>query len=85
MAARKRKSALAKRYGKGRVQTLLFPRDWSAEDARIWASLQGFKTGDIDTTESYIRIHQTRGKGKAKNVKTIPYGTGGLRAVVEWR
>jgi hypothetical protein len=83
--ARARKSALAKRYGKPKVQTLLFPHDWSAEDARVWATLHGFKATDVDNTESHIRIHQTRGQGKAKRVKTIPFGTGGIRAAVEWR
>lgn len=90
MAARKKKkSAVARRYGAkgvlagGTVQALLFPRDWSQTDAVLWASVHGYKTGDVDKTDSYIRIHQTR--GKADRVKTIPFGIGGIRAVVEWR
>lgn len=86
------KSALAKRYGKrgmspgrARVQTLLFPRDWAVQDAILWAAMHGYKTSDVDKTASYVRVHQTRAKGKAEHVKTIPFGTGGMRAVVEWR
>jgi len=92
MAARKKKNALKSRYKSGggasaggKVQTLLFPRDWSEDDARLWASLHGFKTDDIDTTDSHVRIHQTRREGKAVRVRTIPWATGGVRAVVEFR
>ena len=92
-AARKppsrRPATLARRYGvvkNARIQVLLFPRsDWATEDAKVWAALNGFKASDVDITDSYVRIHQSRSKGKAGRVRTIPWGIGGIRAVAEWR
>lgn len=88
MAAR----ALVRRYksdpfgaARGRVQTLLFPRDWPIRDALTWAALNDFDASDYDVTDSHVRVFQTRKKGKARHVRTIPYGPVGIRAVVEWR
>lgn len=94
MAARRtRTSALSRRYKRGafepsraKVQAILFPRaEWAIEDARLWAAVNGFKTDHFDVTESYVRVHPKGRKKKAVRVKTIPYGIGGIRAVVEWR
>lgn len=90
----RRSTGLRKRYSAkgagalaaGRLQVVLFPRDsWAIEDALVWSSLQGFNTDDYDITDNYIRVHPHGRTKKAKRVKTIPYGTNGIRAVVEWR
>lgn len=80
------KRTLARRYGKGKakVRLLLFPRsDWALQDAITWAALHGFKTSDVDTTQNNVRVHQSRKTGG--QVRTIPYGTNGMRAVVEYQ
>lgn len=89
-------AALRRRYGhsgtgalapdKALVQALLFPKEnWTASDARVWAELHGFKSKHYDETDSYVRIHPSGNKVKAARVRTMPYGIGGIRAVVEWR
>ncbi len=94
----RRPTALARRYGRARkagsaftpdkakIQALLFPRsEWAIGDALVWASVHGFSTRVHDTTDSHVRVYP-KGKGKkARAVRTIPYGIGGTRAVVEWR
>jgi hypothetical protein len=86
--------ALSQRYGtrsggalaSGRIQVLLFPRgDWSIEDALVWAGLHKFNTDEYDITDSYVRVHPYGHQKKARRVKTIPYASNGIRAVVEWR
>jgi len=86
-----KKSTLARRYSgkaavtRGRVQTILFPRsEWPLDDALAWASLNGYKTDDFDVTDTHVRLHQ-HGRKKARFARTIPFGTNGMRAVVEWR
>ena len=89
----RRSQGLEKRYTAGRagaltagrLQTLLFPRDWTIEDAIVWANLHGFNTDEYDVTENYIRVHPHGKQKKARRVKTIPWATNGVRAVVEWR
>lgn len=89
-----RRTTLARRYGTrssgglahGRIQALLFPRgDWAIEDAIIWAGLHKFNTDEYDVTDSYIRVRPHGHQKKARRVKTIPFASNGIRAVVEWR
>lgn len=41
------------------VQTLLFTRPiWNHKSATSWARKHGFKAGDVDVTDNYIRLRQ---------------------------
>ena len=90
---RRRRHALRRRHGhlRGRcptgseVQSILVPRSkFSVEEAKHWASHHGFKASKVDVTDQYIRLRQRDPKGLGR-MRTIRFGTGGVKAVVGWR
>lgn len=56
------------------VQTLLFTRPiWNARTAKAWAKKHGFRYGDVDETEAYIRLRQEPPEMfQAGTFRTIP-------------
>jgi hypothetical protein len=84
--------ALYRRYGRAAmcpagsvVQSLLLPRGkFTAEGAELWATHHNFVAGKVDVTGKYIRLRQRSPEG-LERLRTIPFGTGGVKAIVGWR
>lgn len=87
----RRARGLRRRYGHLRkcptgsvVQTLLLPRaSFSTEEARMWARHHGFTAAKVDVTSDYIRLRQRDPHGLGR-MRTIRFGTGGVKAIVAW-
>lgn len=85
-----RRRSLRRRYGHAlssgaEVQSLLFPRKkFTVEGAELWAAHHDFKAGKADVTGDHVRLRQHE-PGDFIRMRTIPFGTGGIKAVVGWR
>jgi hypothetical protein len=81
-----RENPLAEDDDEGRpathVQTLLFPRDtYDVAAAKTWARAHGYRAGKVDVTDDYVRLRQAH-PGRFKTMRTISFGSSGIRAVV---
>jgi hypothetical protein len=64
-----------------KIQSLLFDKQWTVDEAKDWASSHGYHHGKVHVTDNYIRLRQFEPKaGRAK--RTITFGQG-IKAIVE--
>jgi hypothetical protein len=61
--------------GHSNVQALLFSRraGWTPSKAKSWARSHGYRTGDMDVTDNYVHLTQSRARGR---VRTKSFGRG---------
>jgi hypothetical protein len=66
------------------VQSLLFPRgEFDARSARSWARKHGYRASKTHTTGDYVRVRQHPPDDFVQSsFRTIPFGSGGIKAVI---
>ena len=78
-------SELNKQAKKGPQSIIFNKKKWSVAEAKKWLKDNGYKFGDVDTTDNYHRFRQYE-PGKNVRTKTISFGTKGkgIKAIIEY-
>lgn len=72
---------LGRRWHGSEFQSLLFDKQWTVPEAKVWAAEHGYKATDVDVKENYIHLRQFDPiEGTEK--RTIELGQG-IKAVLE--
>jgi hypothetical protein len=63
------------------IQSLLFDKQWSPEEAQAWARSHGYKATKVHVTDNYIRLRQFAPIAGTEK-RTITLGQG-IKAILE--
>jgi len=80
----RRASKIRPKIASSEIQSILFSKEegWTVGEAKKWLKDHGYKYGDLDETEKYLRFRQ-KDPSKGKRKRTIEFGKG-IKAIVEF-